>query len=158
MTKIYHDWNTIDRWCQRLALDILKTDWRPDYIVGLTRGGLVPAVRISHLLDIPMHTLQVQLRDGNQDCEMNCWMPEDVTKAKNVLIIDDINDTGETLAWIRDDWEKSVYKGDIEYWWHKRIKVAVLVNNLASKESVDWCATDINKEEDPSWIVFPWEA
>jgi len=158
MTKIYHDWNTIDRWCQRLALDILKTDWRPDYIVGLTRGGLVPAVRISHLLDIPMHTLKVQLRDGNQDCEMNCWMPEDVTKAKNVLIIDDINDTGETLAWIRDDWEKSVYKGDIEYWWHKRIKVAVLVNNLASKESVDWCATDINKEEDPSWIVFPWEA
>jgi hypoxanthine phosphoribosyltransferase len=158
MTKIYHDWNTIDRWCQRLALDILKTDWRPDYIVGLTRGGLVPAVRISHLLDIPMHTLKVQLRDGNQDCEMNCWMPEDVTKAKNVLIIDDINDSGETLAWIRDDWEKSVYKGDIEYWWHKRIKVAVLVNNLASKESVDWCATDINKEEDPSWIVFPWEA
>ena len=67
MNKIYHSWEQVDRWCNRIALDILKTDWRPDYIVGLTRGGLVPAVRISHLLDIPMHTLKVQLRDGNQE-------------------------------------------------------------------------------------------
>lgn len=157
MNKIYHDWDQIDRWTTRIALDILKTDWRPDYVVGLTRGGLVPAVLLSHLLAVPMHTLKVQLRDGEEDCEMNCWMPEDVTKAKNVLIVDDINDTGETLAWIRDDWEKSVFKGDIAYHWHKRIKVAVLVNNLASNEQVDWCAQDINKAEDPSWIVFPWE-
>ena len=157
MNKIYHDWNQIDRWCNRIALDILKTTWRPDYIVGLTRGGLVPGVLLSHLLDVPMHTLKVSLRDDQQDCEINTWMPEDVTDGKNILIVDDINDTGDTLAWIRDDWEKSVFKGDIEFHWHKRIKVAVLVNNLASDENVDWCADEINKAEDPSWICFPWE-
>lgn len=156
--KIYYDWAQIDRWCQRIALDILKTDWRPDYIVGLTRGGLVPGVMLSHILDIPMHTLKVALRDGHEDCETNAWMPEDVTEGKNILIVDDINDTGDTLAWIRDNWEKSVFKGDIEFHWHKRIKVAVIVNNLASNEHIDWCAIDINKAEDPSWIVFPWEA
>jgi len=156
--KIYYDWAQIDRWCQRIALDILKTDWRPDYIVGLTRGGLVPGVILSHLLDVPMHTLKVSLRDDSCDNETNCWMPEDVTQAKNVLIVDDINDTGETLDWIRDNWEKSVFKGDIAYHWHKRIKIAVIVNNLASNEQIDWCAIDINKTEDPSWIVFPWEA
>ena len=100
MNKIYHDWDQIDRWTTRIALDILKTDWRPDYIVGLTRGGLVPGVLLSHLLGVPMHTLKVQLRDGEEDTEMNCWMPEDVVKATNVLIVDDINDTGDTLAWI----------------------------------------------------------
>ena len=157
MNKIYHDWDQIDRWTTRIALDILKTDWRPDYIVGLTRGGLVPGVLLSHLLGVPMHTLKVQLRDGEEDTEMNCWMPEDVVKATNVLIVDDINDTGDTLAWIRNDWEKSVYKGDIAYWWHKRIRVAVLVNNMASRESVDWHIDEINKAEDPSWICFPWE-
>jgi uncharacterized protein len=155
--KIYYDWAQIDRWCQRIALDILKTDWRPYYIVGLTRGGLVPGVIISHLLDVPMHTLKVQLRDGETDTETNCWMPEDVVDGKNILIVDDINDTGDTLAWIRDDWEKSVFKGNIAYHWHKRIKIAVIANNLASNENIDWCAVDINKTEDPSWIVFPWE-
>ena len=157
MNKIYHDWQQIDRWCNRIALDILKTDWRPNYIVGLTRGGLIPGVMLSHLLEVPMHTLKVQLRDGDQDTEMNCWMPEDVCEGKNILIVDDINDTGETLAWIRDDWEKSVFQGDIKFHWHNRIRVAVLVNNLSSNEQVDWCAADINKAEDPSWIVFPWE-
>ena len=157
MNKIHHDWDQIDRWSTRIALDILKTDWRPDYVVGLTRGGLVPGVLLSHLLGVPMHTLKVQLRDDDSDFEHNAWMPEDVTDGKNILIVDDINDTGDTLAWIRDDWEKSVFKGDIAYHWHKRIRVAVLVNNLASNEQIDWCAMDINKAEDPSWIVFPWE-
>lgn len=157
MKKIYKTWREIDANCTRLALDILRSDWRPDYIVGLTRGGLTPAVLLSHLLKVPMHTLKVQLRDGEEDTEMNCWMPEDVVKATNVLIVDDINDTGETLAWIRDDWEKSVFKGDIAYWWHKRIKIAVLVNNMASAETVDFHIDEINKAEDPCWIVFPWE-
>lgn len=157
MKKIYYDWIQIERWANRIALDILKTDWRPDYIVGLTRGGLVPAVLLSHTLGVPMHTLKVALRDDSADFEHNAWMPEDVVDGKNILIVDDINDTGDTLAWIRDDWEKSVFKGDIAYHWHKRIKVAVLVNNLASNEQIDWCAMDINKAEYPSWIVFPWE-
>lgn len=157
MKKIYKTWREVDANCTKLALDILRSDWRPDYIVGLTRGGLTPAVLLSHLLKVPMHTLKVQLRDGEQDCEMNCWIPEDVVKATNVLIVDDINDTGETLAWIRDDWEKSVFKGDIAYWWHKRIKIAVLVNNMASAETVDFHIDEINKAEDPCWIVFPWE-
>jgi xanthine phosphoribosyltransferase len=157
MNKIHHDWNQIERWTNRIALDILKTDWRPDYIVGLTRGGLVPAVLLSHTLGVSMHTLTVQLRDGERHTELNAWMPEDVTEGKNILIVDDINDTGDTLAWIRNDWNRSVIE-DIPAYWHKRIRVAVLVNNLASNEQIDWCAMDINKMEDPRWIVFPWEA
>ena len=157
MKKIYKTWRETDANCTRLALDILRGDWRPDYIVGLTRGGLTPAVLLSHLLKVPMHTLKVQLRDGEQDCEINSWMPEDVCDGKNILIVDDINDTGETLAWIRSDWQKSVFQGDIDYHWHKRIRVAVLVNNLASHENVDYYIDEINKAEDPCWICFPWE-
>ena len=157
MKKVFKSWQEIDANCVQLAVNILKSDWRPDYIVGLTRGGLTPAVLLSHLLEVPMHTLKVQLRDLNADYEHNAWMPEDVTEGKNILIVDDINDTGDTLAWIRDDWEKSVFQGDIAYHWHKRIRVAVLVNNMASRESVDWHIDEINKAEDDSWICFPWE-
>jgi uncharacterized protein len=157
MKKIYKSWQEVDANCMHLALNILKSDWRPDYIVGLTRGGLTPGVLLSHKLAVPMHTLKVQLRDDEQDCEMNCWMPEDVVDGKNILIVDDINDTGETLAWIRSDWSKSVFQGDMDYHWHKRVRVAVLVNNLASKESVDYHIDEVNKAEDDCWIVFPWE-
>ena len=157
MRKVYYDWIQIERWAKRIALDILKTDWRPDYIVGLTRGGLIPATIISHTMGIPMHTLKVSLRDDTHGSEHNAWMPEDVMDGKSILIVDDINDTGETLAWIREDWDKSVYGDVIKEQWHKRIRVAVLVNNLASEEQISWCAMDINKADYPCWIVFPWE-
>lgn len=170
--KIYYDWNQIERWCQRITLDILKTDWRPDYIVGITRGGLIPATIISHLMDVPCETLKVSLRDGGSS-ESNCWMADDafgfdneqegrhgIEFRKNILIVDDINDTGATFAWIKKDWQASCMPASSNWKdiWHGNVKFAVLANNLASNESVDWCAVDINKTEDPRWIVFPWEA
>ena len=66
---------------------------------------------------------------------------------KKILIIDDINDTGATLRYIEDNFGK----GD------GRIKFAVLVNNTPSKVTVDYHGYEINKDEVPSWIVFPWE-
>jgi uncharacterized protein len=173
MTKtIYHDWGTIDKWCQRLALEILKSSWRPDYIVGIVRGGLTPAVILSHLLDVPMYSLKVQLRDGLEiDCDHNCWMSDDAfgydsagtntgDRRKKILIVDDINDTGSTIKWIKNDWRESCLPRD-PAWddiWGENVRFAVLVNNLASSEEVSWYADEINKEEDPSWIVFPWES
>jgi hypothetical protein len=40
-----------------------------------------------------------------------------------------------------------------------RVRVAVLVDNeaSASKLNVSYSAVDLNKAEEDSWIVFPWE-
>ena len=54
-----------------------KDGWMPDYVVGLTRGGLLPAVLISHYLDVPMETLKVSLRDDSREQEHNMWMAEE---------------------------------------------------------------------------------
>ena len=78
MNKLYLNWKTIDQYCNKLAIQILKSEWKPDYIVGIGRGGLVPAVILSHILEVPMHSLKVTLRDGaEEDCDHNCWMAED---------------------------------------------------------------------------------
>ena len=60
----------------KIARDIAVSDWKPDYVVGVTRGGALPAVMLSHYLDVPMHTLKVCLRD-HEDTESNLWMAED---------------------------------------------------------------------------------
>ena len=36
----------------------------PDVVVGLTRGGLVPAVQLSHMFNVPLIPLNISLRDG----------------------------------------------------------------------------------------------
>lgn len=152
MKKIYVSWPDVQRQVQELLRQMWHTGWKPDYVVGITRGGLTPANFISQYLDVPMHTLKVSLQDGRKDCESNLWMAEDAMDDRNILIVDDINDSGATLNWIKDDW-------DIGDRWGQNVRVAVMYDNESSdsQHSPDYAAESINKAADPQWIVFPWE-
>ena len=168
-----------------MVLEILRRmhidSWIPDYVVGLTRGGLVPANMISQYLEVPMETLKVSLRDENSEPESNLWMAEDAfgyipqelrgesgtvtdpALRKKILVVDDINDTGNTFNWIHKDWPSGCMPNETHVWnavWNHSVRFAVLVDNSssASKVTMNYSARTINKHEDPSWIVFPWES
>lgn len=174
--KKYYDYVHIHDMVNKISFQMYKDSWRPDYIVGLTRGGLIPAVIMSNTLNIPMHTLKVNLRDHVEGSESNLWMAEDAFgyggsfedkpvideyKQKNILIVDDINDTGATLDWIINDWQSSCLPNS-PHWadvWGNNVRFAVLVDNLSSNFSrkVNYSAKEINKAEEDVWIVYPWE-
>ena len=160
MKKIYYTWSDVESQTQEILRQISLSDWRPDYVVGLTRGGLVPANLISQYLEVPMECLKVSLRDDGSDPEHNIWMADDAYHGKKILIVDDINDSGATLNWINKDWE-DFYSSKPEPWltiWNDSVRFAVLVNNEASEyKRIDYSSIDINKAEEDSWIVFPWE-
>lgn len=144
----------------KICRDIVKSDWRPDYIVGLTRGGLLPAVMISQYFDIKMNSLDISLRDGG-DCVTNCGMAEDAYEGKNILVVDDINDTGATINWIMNDWESVCLPGETQWetTWNNNVKFATVVDNLASecKIEMDFVGMEVNKAENNVWIEFPYE-
>ena len=173
MKKIYYTWQDVENQTQEILRQLQRDSWRPDYVVGLTRGGLVPANLISQYLEVPMETLKVSLRDDTSMPESNLWMAEDAfghvdfdpmcssDGRKNILIVDDINDSGATLNWIKQDWEDSCLPGN-ERWnhiWGNNVRVAVLVDNEASTSeiTVSYSAVDLNKAEEDVWLVFPWE-
>lgn len=166
MKKVHYTWSDYDRDVQGLALKIALSGWRPDYIVGITRGGCIPAVMLSHLLNVPMWALKVSLRDdGDDSCESNCWMAEDAfgysgVDPKNILIVDDINDSGATFKWIQQDWPDSCLPTDPKWdtIWGNSVRFAVLHNNESSEfKQVSYAANHINKMEENCWIVYPWE-
>lgn len=165
MKKIYHTWQDIENQTQEILRQITRDNWRPDYVVGLTRGGLVPANLISQYLECRMETLKVSLRDGSQQ-ESNLWMAEDafgqMQQAKNILIVDDINDTGATLNWIQQDWQSGCYPNNPRWAevWGTNVRVACLYDNESSKSQLDvtYSAVTINKADEDVWIVFPWES
>jgi uncharacterized protein len=161
MKKVYYSWREVERQTQEILRQIQRDAWQPDYVVGITRGGLVPANLISQYLSVPMETLKVSLRDDNSQPESNLWMAEDAYEGKRILIVDDINDSGATLTWIKEDWQSSCFP-DNPRWhlvWGDNVRVAVLCDNeaSASKLNINYNAVDLNKAEEDSWIVFPWE-
>lgn len=161
MKKIYYSWQDIANQTQEILRQITQDGWRPDYVVGLTRGGLVPANLISQYLEVPMETLKVSLRDDNQQPESNLWMSEDAFEQKRILIVDDINDSGATLNWIKEDWQTNSLPDNPKWQeiWNDTVRVAVLVDNEASTSElkINYSAVDLNKAEEDVWIVFPWE-
>ena len=154
MNKIYLTNTDIQKYVSTIVSQLYKDNWRPDYIVGITRGGLTPSVMLSQFTGIKMHTLDVRLRDGDEK-ESNLWMADDAQAGKNILVLDDINDTGATFNWIMEDWDVSHDYPDEK----TNVRFAVLMDNLSSECNVNmsYIGTEINKAEDPSWIVFPWE-
>jgi xanthine phosphoribosyltransferase len=161
MKKIYYSWQDVENQTQEILRQIQRDAWQPDYVVGLTRGGLVPANLISQYLEVPMECLKVSLRDDTSQPESNLWMAEDAFEQKRILIVDDINDSGATLNWIKEDWMSGALP-DNPKWaeiWGDTVRVATLVDNEASTSelNVSYTAVGLNKAEEDCWIVFPWE-
>ena len=154
----------------KICRDITLSDWQPDYVIGITRGGLLPAVMISQYFNIPCETLKISLRDGSEQ-ESNLWMAEDAfgynaaevgdPLCKNILVVDDINDQGSTLNWLMEDWPSGCLPNDArwEHVWNQNVKFAVVVDNLSSKCNVgmDFVGMEVNKAENNVWIEFPYE-
>jgi len=176
--KHYYSWQDVETACVKIALQMYKDEWRPDYIVGITRGGNVPATILSNMLGIRGEALKISLRDGDQ-CETNCWMSEDAfgsvayedieeygsrwdpSRRKNILIVDDINDTGATFNWIKQDWQSSCLPNETDAWnsiWGNNVRFAVITENLSSEfDGVNYYAHEVNKAEEDVWLVYPWE-
>jgi hypoxanthine phosphoribosyltransferase len=178
MLKKYYTWDDIEMMSIDLVNQMYNANWRPDIIVGLTRGGNIPATIISNMLDVQCESLKIRLRDNKpgEENETNCdlarlafgYIPEeqrtssrwDVALRWKILVVDDINDSGATLNYLRHQWQQCCYP-DSSSWetvWNHNVKFAVLTENLSSNfHDVSFYCDEVNKAEEDVWLVYPWE-
>jgi hypoxanthine phosphoribosyltransferase len=145
------DAHAIETMCHNLHTQITKDAYEPDLIVGISRGGLVPLGYLSGEKMFNMrNTLSVVVKsyEGDQQGEISLLHPihfEDLNKYKNILVVDDIVDSGQTIQFIIDTLKANLA--------HASIKVAVLYY----KPKVSQVKPDYYVQETEDWIVFPWE-
>lgn len=132
--------------------DALKADgWRPDHIVGIGRGGLVPGAYLSHRTGISL--LSVDFSSGVPAFadELIQKLAAATQDGRHILLVDDINDSGRTILAVRSSLDRA---GGVA----GAVRVAVLIDNMRSAAQVDYRSRTIDRAEDKRWFVFPWEA
>ncbi len=137
-------WDAAVKYCEQLAS---KIDFKPDVIIGISRGGLVPARILSDIMDNKnVAILGIIFYKGVGERTESPEITQDLTKdlkGKKVLVVDDVSDTGKSLIVAKDYIAK---KGAGE------IKVATLHYKPHSKLKPDYYIGTTD-----AWIVYPWE-
>ena len=142
--KQWYNGEELRRDISSLCRDIVLDKFDPQVIVGLSRGGLVPGVMMSHWFQRPFKPVQAALRDFE---EWEDYLPRKTDE--RVLIIDDICDSGETFQKISDFIKERGVKVEVRFaslWWNNEV-------DFEPHYYVQECA----KDSEGIWIHFPWE-
>ena len=116
------------------------------HVVGISRGGLVPATIISYELELPLTTIHVSSYEGKERKGIIGNMSKlfDLPKNSKLLIVDDICDSGETTKWVT----KQLIADEIEH------ETACIFIKKQHRGKIRFYGTVV---PDDKWIVFPWE-
>ncbi|MDG2532464.1 phosphoribosyltransferase family protein [Sphingomonas sp. HITSZ_GF] len=125
--------------------------WTPTLLVGVGRGGLTPAVFLSHRMGLPLVSIDYSTKIAQFGEELVSVLARRTRDGDRLLFVEDINDSGRTIGEIR---AALADEGAIA----SRVKFAVLLDNVRSSQEVDYRARTIDRSVDKDWFVFPWEA
>ena len=152
--KLYYSFPELIEDLYIILNKIKESKWTPDIIIGPCRGSYIPGVMMSHKLNIPFYGFMWQTRDGNIQHHNELIEILKNNKDKNILVIDDINDSGTTLNGISKVID--LYKEN-ELNYENTIKYCVLFNKTQSNfKQVDYYVNELTLENNP-WVEFPYE-
>lgn len=138
---IHYTWDDYHHDIDALAVELARVDL--EAIVAITRGGLIPAVSLSHRLGIDaVHSWRYQSYDHLHVDDLAALGGLDVA---TTLIVDDILDTGATLERLK----RTLPAARVAVLWRKGRP-----NIFGAIERVDWVGNDLAATD---WVVFPWE-
>jgi len=140
-------WNEIQDVAKKTCNAIKESDFHPDVIIAIARGGLVPGRLFCDFLHIKnCYSIKVDhwgltaTKDG--EAKLTHTLNLDL-EGKRVLVVDDITDTGQSM---------DLAKKHISGLNPGEIKTSTLFHLTGSKYTPDF----FGKEREWAWIVFPW--
>jgi len=147
--KINYGWSELYDDTKKISNWVKECNFNPDIVVGIIRGGSIPAVIISHLLDVPVVMLDWSLRDGKKkNTKILDQLAIQASCGKRILFIDDIVDSGKTMSEIKErmfDTKNNVLYTSLWY-------------NPSQQTPIHFWSNVIDRRVDSRWVAFPYEA
>jgi hypoxanthine phosphoribosyltransferase len=129
------------------AQKIQHQQYQPDTIIGIAKGGLIPARLLSDLLETTqLSTIEIEFYKDIAQPMSKPTLKKPIStpvKGKKILVVDDISDTGRSLKLAQECLQE---QGALE------IRVATL---YLKPQSIT--KPDFYEKQTCNWVVFPWE-
>lgn len=142
-------WEDIEKWCLDLKGQIIRS-YRPEVIVGMARGGLVPARLLSDYLWIKdLFSVKTEHWGITATVDGAAKLSADRSlnvAGRRVLVVDDITDTGGSMKLARE-FVESLNPAEV--------KTATLLHIDSSEFAPDFYAVNVPKDQ-WTWFIFPW--
>ena len=148
MKKLHLKWKDIEKSLSKMADQLKESNFKTDVIISIGRGGMVPARILADMLEVDEVTIipaKMYTGVGTRNARPLIGNINISIKHRNVLVVDDIVDSGLTIDAVIDYLQKST-PSQI-----KTVTVAIKEDATVKPSYSDVVA---KKEE---WIVFPWE-
>jgi len=141
------NWEKVEEACFNLSRKVELSEYKPEIIVAISRGGLIPGRLIADHLGIPeLTSLQIQFYKGVDEATQTPIIIQDIStsvREKNILIVDDVIDTGRSM---KAAYEHLKRRGAYAF------RLAVLYKKPWSLIKPDYFIYETD-----FWIIFPWE-
>ncbi len=140
-------WESFGSATRELAEVFARDGWRPDLVIAVARGGLTLAGALSYALGVKnCGAINVEFYTGvDARLEVPVVLPPTLdlvdVAGLNVLVVDDVADTGHTLRLVREVLAQHVASARTAVLYHK--------THSAIVPDYAWKRTD-------AWINFPW--
>lgn len=138
---MHYDYQDFCRGIDAIAREIKKDNFKFNYIIGVARGGLIPATVLAYRFKKPILLVEWSTRDsGIRNISAEVY---EIMQNNNVLLVDDILDSGTTVK------ELSKHIGNF--------KTAALVYNVRQDVHCDYYHLSIDREKMKEWVTFWWD-
>jgi uncharacterized protein len=160
MSKLFVESNQFQNLSLDLAKKIEKSEFKPDVIVGVSRGGCIPGIIIHEYFDykgITCDYYNISTKLYNNDntkgnkvfIDVSEHAKKQLRKCNNILIVDDVFDTGYTMLNLCNYlYTKLNITSD-------KIRIATVYYKSTKNETT--ISPDFYTQEREEWIVFPHE-
>ena len=143
------------------AKEVVASNFRPDYIIAIGGGGLIPARILRTYLDVPILVITVQTYEGDSHTPSSVpkivqTIDPDMLMGKRILIVDEVDDTRITLGTVLDELIYTRREKRVKEW-----GVFVVHNKKKSKAfELDPRALYVACEDTDgsTWIEYPWDS
>ena len=154
--KLFYSYDQIHTLIKQGSHTVLEDNFNPDLILAIGGGGFIPGRILRNYINVPIVSLTMNFYNDKEEIQdkpnIEQMIDKSIVAGKRVLIVDEVDDTRKTLAFLLDYFAENGYE-------FEKLGIFVVHNKIKPKSYTFNGAVKYYScvEVEDKWVVYPWD-